>query len=412
MAAQETDMKLDDFERRVAEFHISDPGSGDPHLLFSEMRRHCPVARSEAFGGFWVLTQYDDVRQALRQPETFSSCIHGIPPIEDERAEKIIPLNYDPPEHGMYRKQFSPYFAPNSLPPIEPGARARIRELLQAFVAKGGGDFIADVAVPYPCLTFLGMLGLPLTDLDQLLEWKDTMVRDLHSGDPDRIERATKEVIPKIYNYFEMKITARMADDNPPDDVLTAMARARYGDREFTLDEKVRTLDLFFQAGLDTVTGVLGLIAEFLASHTEHRRQLIEEPQLTSNAVEEFLRYFGIVTLFRKVMQDTEVHGVPLAKSDLVMMLTQSAGRDETAYADADVVDFRRSPIHHLGFGAGPHRCIGSHLARMELRVALEEMSSLMPEFEMACDPDALVRHWGAVAGLAALPLTVPSRKD
>jgi cytochrome P450 len=397
----------DELVKRVKEFHISEPDLGDSYSLFAGMRETCPVAHSEAFGGFWVLTQYEDIHAALKKPDVFSSRVHGIPPVEDERAKKIIPLNYDPPEHGMYRNQFTPYFAPVTIPLVEERARPRLRKLLEHFVAKGGGDFIAEVAVPFPCVTFLEITGLPAADLTELLEWKEAMVRDLHSGDPERLQHAVEVVIPKIHRYFGKKISERIDDPNPPDDVTTKVAYARYGDRDFTMDEKIRTLDMFFQAGLDTVTGLIGTIVEFLATHQDHLRQLQDDPDIIPNAIEEFLRYFGIITLYRQVMEDTVVHGVSMKAGDLVMMLTQSAGRDETAYENAEVVDFHRSPIRHLGLGGGPHRCLGSHLARMELRLAIEEICFVMPEFQIDLTEGIPTRHWGAVGGLDELRLRV-----
>jgi cytochrome P450 len=282
-----------------------------------------------------------------------------------------------------------------------------LRDLLAAFAYRGGGDFISDVAVPYPCLTFLELLGLPLQDLDQLLEWKDVMVRDLHSGDPQTTAAVMESTAPRLYDYFEAKILEREAMEEPPDDLLTAIARATYRGMAFTLDEKTRTLDLFFEAGLDTVTGLLGYIAEFLALNPEYWQDLVDTPSLVPNAVEEFFRYFGIVTINREIVQDTELSGVSLPKGDYVVILTQAAGRDPGAYPNPERVDFRRPNIRHMGLGAGPHRCIGSHLARLELQIALEEMIGIMPNFSIDGDPADLSRHWGVVAGLDSLPLVV-----
>jgi cytochrome P450 len=391
-----------DIDQRVASFHHSNPDLS--YSLFNQMRDKYPIAYSEMYGGFWVMSRYEDIRQALKQPDTFSSCMHGIPPIDERR---LIPINYDPPEHGDYRNQFASYLAPARLKSVEARARARLRELLEAYLVAGGGDFISQVAVPYPCVTFLELLGLPAEDLGQLLEWKDRMVRDLHSGLAERVADVRENVQPKLYEYFQDRIVAREAESSPPDDLLTAITRATFRGRPFTLDEKTGTLDLFFEAGLDTVTGLLGFVMEFLATRPGHRRQLIAEPEVIPNAVEEFFRYFGIVTIDRKVVRETQLNGVTLHEGDYLMILTQAAGRDPSAYVDPEIVDFRRANIRHLGLGGGPHRCIGSHLARLELTIALQETLALMPDFVIACDPAALSRHWGVVAGLDALPLAV-----
>ncbi len=393
----------EDVQDEVKSFFMQDPTLKDPHPLMERLRGSCPVAHSEAIGGYQILTRYEDIWAALQDYTTFSNCVIAIPPIEDVRG-KIIPLNYDPPEHTEYRQVFAAYFTPRAVAKVEADARARMRELLVKFVADGGGDFVQEVLVPFPCVTFLLMLGLPLTDMDQLLEWKDILVRDILSGDPDKVTYVVTVVLPKIENYFAERVTEREADPNPPDDVLTALSHAEFQGRAFSLTEKIQTLMLFFQAGLDTVTGQMGFVVEHLANNPRQRHQLREDPTMIPNAIEEFLRYYSLVTLARKVMVDTEVAGVPIKAGELVQLLTQSAGRDERQYPHADVVDFSRENIRHLGFGAGPHRCIGSHLARMEMRVALEEMNALMPEYEIV-DPSSVSHHWGAVAGVDRLDL-------
>jgi cytochrome P450 len=399
----------EDVQAEVKDFFMGTPGLEDPHPLMGKLRAACPVAHSEAMGGYKILSRYLDIVAALQDYSTFSNCVIAIPPIEDLRG-KIIPLNYDPPEHTEYRQVFAAYFTPRAVAKVEADARARLRTLLENFLAKGGGDFVPHVLVPFPCVTFLLMLGLPLADLDQLLEWKDVLVRDLLSGIPERVNEAVNVVLPKIENYFAQRVTEREQDPNPPDDVLTALSRADFRGRPFTLVEKIQTLMLFFQAGLDTVTGQLGFIVEHLATNPGQRRLLHDNPSLIPNAVEEYLRYFSIVTLARKVMVDTEVAGVPIKAGELVQLLTQSAGRDESQYPNAGEIDFERKNFKHLGFGAGPHRCIGSHLARMEMRVALEEMNEAMPDYALA-DPASVTHHWGAVAGVDRLDLTIPASK-
>jgi cytochrome P450 len=266
------------------------------------------------------------------------------------------------------------------------------------------------VAIPYPCVTFLELLGLPVEDLGQLLGWKELMIRDLHSGDPERVADLMQNAIPSHNAYFESKILEReaMSEECRPHDLISTVISAKHdGDVPFTLVDKTQTLNLFLGAGLDTVTGLLGFIVEFLATHPDHRRQLIEEPELIPNAVEEFFRYFGIITMFRKVMCDTMVNGVAMHRGEYIMILTQAAGRDPSEYGEPEMVDFGRRDIRHLGLGAGPHRCLGSHLARLELKIALEEITSIMPDFSIDGDPSTLSRHWGVVAGLDALPLVV-----
>ncbi len=384
---------------------MGEEGLDDPHPLFEQMRKKCPVARSEAMGGYWLMSRYEDCLEALKTPTVFSNTVMTLGQVEEVRG-KLLPLNYDPPEHTVFRTEMAPWFSPTVVKRTEPGARDRLRRYLATYAAAGGGEFISAVAEPFPCVTFLLILGLPLEDMKDLLEWKDMLIHVLLKDDQEKIDEVVDEGIPLIGAYFNRALDERAAMEDQPDDVLTSILHAKRGDVPFTRDEMVQTLMLFFQAGLDTVTGTLGFIMEFLATHPEHRQLLIEEPTLIPNAVEELVRYFSIVTVTRKVMETVAVAGVTIPKGDFCVIPTASAGRDELQYENASDVDFRRRPIRHLGFGGGPHRCIGSHLARMELIVALEEIFSIMPDFEL--DPAQEVGiHWGAVAGIDKLHLLV-----
>lgn len=394
-----------DVKDRVSTWHVGDPDAGDTHAFWSELRDQCPVARSDRHGGHIVVTRYDDIIDVLQDPGTFSSTANTIPDTSQVRP-KFIPFNYDPPEHTAYRQLFAAYFAPRNVAKAEAEARKLFIELIEGYIAKGGGDFIQEVAMPFPCITFMLILGAPLEDTNELVEWNHVINHGFDSPDPAVVDYALNVVQPKIVGYVDALVASRENVESPPDDLLTALSRAEVDGVPLTLEEKRNTVLLFLGAGLDTVTAQLALMVERLAGDPRLREQLIADPGLIPNAVEEFMRIDSIISLARKATTDTEISGCPVGAGDMVQLLTPSAGRDADHYDNPDEVDFTRDGIKHLGFGGGPHRCQGSHLARMELRIALEEMMVRMPHFSVSPGVH-LERHWGAIAGLENLPLTV-----
>ncbi|WP_165774265.1 cytochrome P450 [Mycolicibacterium sphagni] len=371
----------------AAAFHLFDPEM-DPHALLGTFREQCPVARSEQLDGFWVVTRHADIQHVLKNPETFSSG-HGnsIPPVFDPIGT-WIPLHFDPPEHGKFRRDLNANFLPQKVASMEDDIRAQARKYLNAIVERGHGELVWEVCVPYPSMTFLVMLGAPVEDVETLLNWKNMNMIGM-SGDPDAEEYVDEFIRPEYMAYFNALLDERVNSDNPPDDILTALTRANYGDRPFTRDEMLRVCTTLMIAGLDTVTAALTWTFHFLATNPGHRQQLIDDRSLIPSAVEELNRYFGIVSVARRATQDAVVGEQAIKQGDWVLCTLPSAGRDAAEFPDAETVDFHRSPNRHIGFGTGPHRCLGIHLARLEMRVLLEEMVKIMPHFELApgCKP-------------------------
>jgi cytochrome P450 len=292
---------------------------------------------------------------------------------------------------------------------LESSIRETARALIEAFVANGGGDFVAAVAVPLPSTVFLDVLGLPKGDLDRLLVWKDAIMRDLIGDDPVKSEYAKTVMMPEFFGYFQEAIDARRAMEDPPEDVLTGMIVGELpldGGRTMTDAEITNTLLLFVLAGLDTVTAALSLSVESLARDPALRQQLIDDPALMPNAVEEFLRYWSLVTTCRQANVDSVLQGQEIKAGDYVAICTAAASRDPKEFANPHELDFRRPDIRHLAFGAGPHRCLGSHLARLEMAIALEEVLRAMPDLAVA--PGTVPKHhFGGVLGCDELMLAV-----
>src|SRR5271165_1817804 len=280
----------------------------------------------------------------------------------------------------------------------EPMVTALVNEMIDRFADRGECDFHAEFAVPLPCTVFLRLLGLPLEDLDTLLIWKDGVIRPEGAGAPQQHRRAAAPVARQIYDYFERAIDDHLA--NPREDVLSALIVAGIEGRPLSREE-----------GLDTVTDSLDCFFVYLARHPEQRWLLIEQPDVLPSAIEELLRWETPVPgVARVAMHDVDLAGCPVSKGERVSPLLGAANTDPAEFRDPDVVDFRRNPNRHRAFGGGPHRCLGSHLARMELRVALREFHRRIPDYEIP--PGVELSYTRALRSVDTLPLTfpVPSR--
>jgi hypothetical protein len=400
-------------DERVSRFQIFETVTPptDPWPVLAELRRERPVAWSDALGGYWIVSRYTDALAIFKDPETFSSENNNIPRRPPRVFGRGIPLNSDRPDLTFYRKVLEPLFAPRVLAGFEEEIRGAARGLLAPLVAAGGGDFVAAFAAPYPALFFLPLLGLHDDELGELLRLHFEILETTRLGPSAdgsreaRVDAASEALRERIVAILD----ARESMSDPPDDIVTGLLRARAGDRALTRDEMTRIIRLLFGAGLDTVKSTITLATWHLATNPADRRALAADPGLIPGAVEEFLRYFGIVQTGRLVTRDVEFGGVRMRAGDMVLLPLASANRDDERFSEPNSLDIRRSPNPHLGFGAGPHRCLGSHLARLELRIALEEIHDAMPDFELA--PGADPRWFGGVIiGAENLPLTIAGR--
>jgi cytochrome P450 len=387
----------------------------DPYPVLRSFQQGCPVAHSEELGGYWMVTSYEGVRQVLSDSVSFSSRVIQLPSSHDSSTTDVLPVyipeSVDPPQHTAYRQLMTPLLSPVTVGLMEGSTRGLARELLSGFAARGGGEFLEEIAIPLPATVFLRTFGLPLEDLQELLVYRDAMMRGVSSEDPVVAEHATKVVIPAASVYINRAIVTRRAMVDPPEDLLTALVFGRLGGEGGRLLEDDEIHNVFFNfipAGLDTVTAVLCKTVASLAERPDLRQQLVDDPGLIPAAVEEFLRYWALVTVARQSNLDALVEGVEVPAGSIVAASMVAACRDPREFENPDEIDFKRSSNRHIAFGAGPHRCIGSHLARMELRIALEELLRAMPNFSI--DPDnPMVQHFGQVIGVEQLPLKVPA---
>jgi cytochrome P450 len=400
---EEASFSADGIDAIARQFHVTNLNvmEPDPYPAMAALREHCPVFRSELHGGYYVVTRHADQRAILRDPTHFSSRQVMIPPLAGGGFGP--PTESDEPAHALYRRALDGYFTMARMNEKHDELRSRAQDLLTSLVANGGGDLIQEYCRPLPTLTFVLLAGLPVEDLPKLQAWMHQLLGV--GGEPDR-EHNEQVVAPAIHQYFRELLERREAMSDPPNDVLTGIVNASLGDEPWSRQDQVFCIMQLVMAGMETVTSTLGLTLLFLAENPSHRMQLVDDPALIPDAVEEFLRYFTIETTARTVVSDVEVAGTTFHEGELVLLPLVSSGRDALAFPDPDVVDFSRRPSQHLAFGMGPHRCMGSHVARTELRIALEEVIRLMPNFTLA--PNASPTHrWGTVFGLDDLEVVI-----
>jgi cytochrome P450 len=378
--------------------------ANDPIPAYEQMHAECPVARGAGVFGHSVwLTKYEDVMWAFKHPEVFSS--EGAVQVGNEVP--LIPLSVDPPDHAKYRRLLDPQFSPRKMTELEPEMRKLVNEIIDAFLSDGACDFHEQFATPIPATFFIALMGLPQSDLPRFLQWRDDTIRP----DASTMEEAAEirdATGRDITQYFEQAFADRR---DAPDDgrLLSTLVRAEVEGRPLTHAELLGTCHLLMLGGLDTVTATLDCMITYLARHPERRQAIVEDPGLVPHAVEELLRHETPVMMVpRKIVQDVEIGGVQCRAGDTATLLLGAADVDRAEFEDADAVRFDRERNRHVAFGGGPHRCLGSHLARLELRVALEEFHRRIPEYDIADRAD--INFSPGIRQAEQLPLTFPVR--
>jgi cytochrome P450 len=376
----------------------------DGFHLFDELRGDCPAFRSEEAQGYYVLTDTELILDGLQHPELFSNA--SPVPIDPNPSVKWIPMMIDPPEHTVWRKLLGPLFSPGRIAALEPRVRERCTELVDEIVAAGAGevDFINAFARQFPTTIFMEILGLPADKFEQFMAWEAKILHGTAETDPDRAIMAT--AMFEVMGYFQEIIGERRATpETARKDVLSEALTWEIDGEPIPDQDLLSFCLLLFMAGLDTVTAQLSYAFLHLSTHPDDRDRLVADPALIPTAVEEFLRVYPIVQTGRKVTQDFTFHGLDLKEGDMVVFPLAATGRDPGQYANATTVDLDREVTRHVSFGAGPHRCLGSHLARQELKVALEVWHEKIPNYAFVGGSD-ITEHAGGVYGLDTLPMT------
>ena len=364
------------------------------------LRAKHPFVRSTYGNGFWVFTDAALIRDALQHPGVFSSTVVTVH--DPDPPYKWIPEMLDPPEHTVWRQLLAPHFAPRAMERLEDRVRERCVELIEEIADTGHCDFLRDFAWRYPTTIFMELMGLPLDGLDQFLAWEHQILHPSVGDDPERT--GAFEAMMAVMGYFSELMEEKRRD--PADDLLSAALEWRIDGLPIPHEDLLSWCLLMFMAGLDTVSIQLSYAFWHLATHADDRVRVASDPSVIPAAVEEFLRQFAFVAPARKVMVDTDFHGCPLQKGDMVFTPLCGATRDPSVAGDgAATVRFDREVNNHIAFGAGPHRCLGSHLARRELRVALEEWHRVIPSYRLTPGVD-VTEHGGGLYGIDRLELS------
>jgi len=372
---------------------FSQEAADDPHEPYRDLLDRCPVTRSETgavsgeAGGSVLVLGFEDLNWALKHPEFLSS--EGAVSIGNDRP--LIPLQIDPPDHAKYRRLLDPEFSPKKMAALEPDFRVLVNQVIDTFADRGQCDFHEEFATPLPSTFFLRLTGLPLDDLPVFLQWRDNIIRpDVEPGDMDAAAEIRAATGRDIYAYFERALDER--SEQRDDGLLSRLLDAEIEGERLTREELLDICYLLIIAGLDTVTATLDCMVHYLALHPDERRRLVDDPSLSPAVVEELMRFeTPVMVTPRTVKQDVKLGDVELRTGDSVTLVLGAGNIDKTEFVDAETVDFARGRNRHLAFGAGPHRCLGSHLARLEVRLALEEWHRRIPDYRI---PDGAEFHF------------------
>ena len=376
--------------------HLDPSWLSDPYPIWSELRQACPVAHTDRYRGVYFPTRYGDIREIAYDPEHFSS--RRVVVREGDYRVNSPPITSDPPDHRPLRMVLIPPFTPQAVARLEGRTRSVCNELIDAFIGNGRCDGAVDYAQHIPVRIIAHMLGIPADDGDKFRGWVTMALQDGITNQ-DILKQAEGEIAA----YFAEQIRLRRGQLG--DDLVSFLIRARQPNGEPFSDHQVLgALRLLLVAGTDTTWSAIGSAIWHLATVSADRQRLVDEPELIPIAIEELLRAYAPVTMAREIVDDVAVGGCPMKRGEMVLLSFPAANRDSAKFVDADkvVIDRRENP--HVAFGLGIHRCIGSNLARMEMRIAVEEWLRRMPDFRLDSSRP-MTWSQGTVRGPRQLPI-------
>lgn len=388
------------------DFDHTDPEwVADPYPIWDDLRERCPVAHTDRYGGTWLPLTHELVSEVAYDTERFTSRAVVVtsrrpgPEAPPAPIGVAPPISSDPPFHAIVRRMLIPAFAPKAIAALEPFTRDLCRELLDATAGKQSFDAAIEYTQHIPVRVIVRFLGFPQADADRFRDFIHRIMEDV-----DQAPEVRDEVLGELDDYMDAQIADHRA--NPRDDLTTFLTEAEIYGEKLSIQHIRGTMVLLMIAGIDTTWSAIGAALWHLASDADDRRRLVGEPDLMDTAIEEFLRAYAPVTMARLVARDCDFHGHQMKEGDWLLLPFPAANRDPAAFDDADRVLIDRTENRHAAFGLGRHRCLGSNLARMELRVALEEWLARYPDFELA-DPSAVAWSAGQIRGPRKLPLRI-----
>jgi cytochrome P450 len=385
----------------VIDFDIAtDPGIlSDPQARLTELFVDDPrdILYSPHHGGHWIVTSHELAQEILRTPDIFSSFPIGVPPNYEQRP-RLIPLETDPPDHLRYRRLLAPVFKPATIRKLEEEVRARAESLLDTWLPQGSGDFLWDFAKPLPTGVFLKQMGLSESMMPDFWEWEHGFYR---GETPEQRMHCAISISEHLSQAVEDH------EKYPRDDIVSMLLDVEVDGERLLREEVDAICYLLFLAGVDTVATMLTYIFRYLAVNPEVYERIMNEPERINDSVDELLRMHAFINLNRVCTGDTDFHGIRFRQGDNVVIPTFAVDRDERSFPDPHQFDNTRSAsernLHHA-FGAGGHKCAGIHLARLEVRVALEAFGRRVETFRIP-DGITLAAHGGTVMGYEHLPL-------
>ena len=388
---------------------------GDPeynrraHEIWADLRGRCPVAHSDRYGGTWLPVTHEHVRRIAYDTENFTSrsvVVSTVVPDDQAPVGGAPPITSDPPFHHEARRLVLPPFSPKKIAEWEPEVRRLCNELLDRVEVDVRAGRVVDAAVAYaqhiPVNVIARMLGFPLEDDELFREFVHEILENINGEPEDRIR-----AFERIDAYLMAQIDDHEA--NPRDDLTGYLMNVDLGGEKLPKEMVAGFILLLLVAGIDTTWSAIGSSLWHLASHPDDLRRLVREPELMGTAIEEFLRVYAPVTMARLVAKDHDFDGCPMKTDDWVLLPFPAANLDPAEFENADQVLIDRAENRHAAFGLGIHRCLGSNLARLELRVAVEEFVKRFPEFELAHGEDGVVWSVGQIRGPRQLPVRVAS---
>jgi cytochrome P450 len=383
--------------------HVEPEWAEDPYRIYEDLRQRCPIAHTDRFGGGWLPVRYDDVAAVAYDTDSFSSRSVVVSnlrtSIDLAPVGTAPPISSDPPFHHDARRLLLPAFTKKAVEALEPATRAYCHELIDAFGDRRDVDAAAEYAQHIPVRVIADLLGLPIEEAPR---FREIVANTLEAINLPPDERAAR--IGAHFDYFLGHVRDHVA--NPRDDLISYLVNAELHGAKLSPLHIAGTISLLLIAGIDTTWSALGASLWHLATHPEDRRRLVADPALQPTAIEEFLRAYAPVTMARLVKRDQHWRGVDMKAEDWVLLSFPAANRDPAQFDRADEVVIDREVNRHAAFGLGIHRCVGSHLARMELRTALGVWLERVPEFTLAATGPV---HWapGQVRGPRTLPVHI-----